>query len=505
MRRKSPLSRGTSRRDRWWGRGWRRLHRFVTGLSLPGIVIGTLAFAASTQPSLVPRGWIYQGAVSGLSLLVGYTAGVIARWLLRVLGLPRMLPASWHPRARQIVEGVFVVIAIVSLTGGAAAQRRLAELWGLEPTHQVHLVTSLLLALVLFLLLLLIGRGLRAGIAALARVLGRWVPRPVSAVVSFVAIVTVAVVVVSGTFNELVLDRITASFLTRDVQSRSGVAQPSVPERSGSPDSLQRWEELGYEGRTFAAGGPTREEIEAFTGRPALEPIRVYGGAASVADDLTDVDLDALAQEVVAELDRTGAWDREVVAVVTTTGTGWVDALAVASLEYLHGGDTAVAAMQYSVNPSWVQLVLDLDKPAAAGTALFDAVQTRWSELPEESRPQASRSGSRSAPTGARPRSPPPPTSRPAPPVPCGRAHPASPRCTAPSRRAASRAARRSTPSSRPPQPRRGASGGAPRTAASSTSTTWGRPATRASSTCSTRATASCGGGSTWRGASRTG
>lgn len=35
------------------------------------------------------------------------------------------------------------------------------------------------------------------------------------------------------------------------------------------------------------------------------------------------------------ELDRTGAWDRDVVAVATTTGTGWVDEHAALPLEYL--------------------------------------------------------------------------------------------------------------------------------------------------------------------------
>nr|WP_268921384.1 alpha/beta-hydrolase family protein [Serinibacter arcticus] len=117
-------------------------------------------------------------------------------------------------------------------------------------------------------------------------------------------------------------------------------------------------------------------------------PIRVYAGLAGHDDGLGDVDLDEMAQEVVAELDRTDAWEREVVAVVTTTGTGWVDPLAVQALELVQDGDTAVAAMQYSVNPSWVTLVLDLDQPARAGQALFDAVQSRWAELPEGDRPQ---------------------------------------------------------------------------------------------------------------------
>lgn len=374
--------------DAWWAWLWRALRAFVTSLSLAGMSVGILAFTASTQPSLVPRGWVYQGAISGFCLLFGYAVGVLARWLLRVLGLPRILPAHWRARARWVVLGLFVVVAVIALTNGAATQRRLAQLWGLEPTHSAHLVSTLALALVLFCGLLLLARGLRAGWRALSGLLHRWVPRPVSAVVSFAVIVALIVWIVSGAFNTFVLNGITTSFVARDAETPAGITQPSNPERSGSPESLQAWEDLGFEGRNFAGGGPTRAEIEAFTGRAAMEPIRVYGGAASVTDDLTDVDLDALASAVVAELDRTNAWDREVVAVVTTTGTGWVDPLAAAALEYLHGGDTAIAAMQYSVNPSWVQLLLNLEQPAAAGIALFDAVQARWAELPAESRPQ---------------------------------------------------------------------------------------------------------------------
>ena len=40
------------------------------------------------------------------------------------------------------------------------------------------------------------------------------------------------------------------------------------------------------------------------------------------------------------ELDRTNAWSREVIAVFTTTGTGWVDERAASPLEYMYNGDT---------------------------------------------------------------------------------------------------------------------------------------------------------------------
>ena len=44
------------------------------------------------------------------------------------------------------------------------------------------------------------------------------------------------------------------------------------------------------------------------------------------------------------------------------------------ALEYLHSGDTAIAAMQYSYLPSWVSFVGDRSTPVDAGRALFEAV-----------------------------------------------------------------------------------------------------------------------------------
>ena len=66
----------------------------------------------------------------------------------------------------------------------------------------------------------------------------------------------------------------------------------------------------------------------------------------------------------VQELERTGAFDREVLAVVTVTGTGWVDPTAARSLEYEHHGDTAIVAQQYSYLPSWISFLVDADKAA---------------------------------------------------------------------------------------------------------------------------------------------
>jgi uncharacterized membrane protein len=161
-----------------------------------------------------------------------------------------------------------------------------------------------------------------------------------------------------------------------------GTAKPTSPTRSGSPDSLVPWGTLGREGRNFTGRAPSARSIAAFTGRPALEPIRAYAGLDSATSLTGQVEL------AVRELDRTRAWDRSVLAVFTSTGTGWVDERVAASLEYLHGGDTAEVALQYSYLPSWISFLLDRSKAASAGDALITAVRERWSRLPSGHRPR---------------------------------------------------------------------------------------------------------------------
>ena len=114
--------------------------------------------------------------------------------------------------------------------------------------------------------------------------------------------------------------------------------------------------------------------------RTPLDPIRVYAGLASPsAQERADL--------AVAELERTGAFDRAVVAIVTTTGTGWVNPRAEA-LELMYGGDTAVVATQYSYLPSWLSFLVDRSRSEEAGRLLFDAVHARMDQLSEDTQPR---------------------------------------------------------------------------------------------------------------------
>jgi len=158
--------------------------------------------------------------------------------------------------------------------------------------------------------------------------------------------------------------------------------RPADPVSTGGPQSLVRWEQLGRRGRMFIASGPTEAEIADFLGAPAKRPLRVYVGLGAAPTP------EARAALALEEMKRVGAFDRSLIVIVTPTGTGWVDEAAVDALEYLHRGDTAIVAQQYSYLSSYVSVMLEPGYAQTSAAALFRAVHGYWRTLPRDRRPK---------------------------------------------------------------------------------------------------------------------
>jgi uncharacterized membrane protein len=171
-------------------------------------------------------------------------------------------------------------------------------------------------------------------------------------------------------------------FSVRNGATAEGVEPPTSGLRSGGPGSLVSWESLGRQGRTITGSGPSAAAIAAWSGSAATEPIRAYAGTVSAAE------VEERAELAVEDLARAGGFDRANLLVATTTGSGWLDAGAIDSFEYLTGGDSAMVAMQYSYLPSWLSYLVDQKKAREAGRQLFDAVYDRWSKLAPTERPR---------------------------------------------------------------------------------------------------------------------
>ena len=360
--------------------------RWLARFSGPGLAVGLAFFWLALGPALTPRPALFQGASAGVCAAIGYGLGAAGAALARLTPLAGKVPAVWRRRGWWILAVAGPLVVVGGLIWSANWQHRLRELMGMPQPASVGSVVTLLTALVLFTLLLQAARGLRVTARAAARLIGRWLPRSASLVIAAVVVALVTVLVLNGVAGRVGRATLETTFSALDGQTFEGNEQPAVAQRSGSSASAQAWDTLGREGRRFVSGGPSTEQLRAFDDsigmdREVTEPIRVYAGRTS-ADSL-----DGVAANVVAELDRTDAWDRSVLVVTTTTGTGWVDPSSAAAIELAWGGDTAIAAMQYSYLPSWVSFVGDRSTPTQAGVALFEAVRAAWEAQPADHRP----------------------------------------------------------------------------------------------------------------------
>ena len=113
-----------------------------------------------------------------------------------------------------------------------------------------------------------------------------------------------------------------------------------------------------------------------------LTPLRVYAGLGSAETP------EERAKLAFLELKRIGGFERSVLVVGTPTGTGWLDPGAVDTLEFLHGGDTAIVSMQYSYLASFLAIMVEPDRSRDAATALFDEIYGHWKTLTKDQRPK---------------------------------------------------------------------------------------------------------------------
>ncbi len=355
-------------------------------LGFGGTLLATLFACASLTPSLLPRTWLYQGVMGAVTGILGYAAGAGLGALGRAV-IPYRPPERWRRIAWQVLLGVCAGLIVVSLSYSLDWQRDLRALMGMDTEIAWFPPLILGVTLSLFAAALLTARLVRLGGRRLNAWLDRYVPVYVGHAIGVLVIgLLVAVVANDVLFNGFVARMSDISSVANE-GTHPGVRRPVSAYVSGGPGSLVTWESLGREGRRFTGTAATPARLTAFSGRPATEPIRVYIGLDSTTSPRSQAAL------AVRELERTGAFDRPVLAVLGTTGTGWVDPRIADTLEYLYDGRSAMVALQYSYLPSWVSFLVDRDKAAASGRALFEAVRERWARLPAGSRPKLVLSG----------------------------------------------------------------------------------------------------------------
>jgi uncharacterized membrane protein len=349
-------------------------------LSWAGVVGALIGFVFALTPSLLPRPGLYLGLIGGIGAVTGYGIGVFVRWLAHKVHVPS--PSEHHKQVawRSLIWATPVII-VAALVAAGIWQWQTDALVG-EDRSSVGAFVAAVVAFVVFFGILYVARGVRWCYRKLDHLLARFLPSWLAAVIGVIVVVLLGYWLAAGLlFNGFVklADNIYAG---TNAKTAEGVTQPQTPERSGSPASLAAWETLGVQGRTFVGTGPTPAQLESFSGQPALQPIRVYVGLDTAPTAQQRANL------AVQELVRTGAFDRKVLVVAGATGTGWLEPEAVDSIEYMWNGDTAIATIQYSYLPSWISFLVDKERAADAGKAMFDAVRAKWLTLPADQRPK---------------------------------------------------------------------------------------------------------------------
>jgi uncharacterized membrane protein len=354
---------------------------FDRPVSRAGLSSAALFFALSLLPSLLPRTAIMQGIVSGITVALGYGVGTTLRWLAAYLGFRAL-----RGRAQAVLVGGWSVVLTVTLGWSVwrhvGWQNEVRALFGMDPSAPTVWFVIIPVTLLVAAILLVLARAVRKLFRSISRRLEGRLPRRVAVLLGGVA----SVVLLSMLWNGILVDGFFAlanrTFAPIDTATDEGVARTASAARSGGPGSLVDWDTLGRKGRTFVATGPTVDELEAYHEREAREPIRVYAGLRSATTPSRRADL------VLEELKRAGGFDRQVLVVATTTGTGYLEPNAMDSLEYIHNGDTAIAGVQYSYLPSWISLLADQDEVRQTSRAVFATVHAYWSTLPEDDRPR---------------------------------------------------------------------------------------------------------------------
>lgn len=345
------------------------------------LLVGLLLATASLTPSLIPRDWVMQGALAGVSMAAGYLATQFLLAIWRTLEIP-VLRQRWATIAHAIIAVPVLVLLVRCVALTTEWQNSIRLRMGMVPLEAANTTKMLLLAAVIFLALFLLGKAIQALFDLLRGRLARHIPATSANVLGLLLAVLIVVTLTRDGVVNWAMRIADSSYVAAQHLTDPNLAPPVQDWRSGGPGSLVDWALMGAPGREFVLNGPRAAAISGFSGRTAREPLRIYVGLAQ------DKDADARARIALDEMLRVGAFDRKILVVASPTGTGWMDPASYDALEYMHDGDVATVAVQYSYLQSPLALIFETDSGLDQATALMRAVYDHWLDLPPADRPR---------------------------------------------------------------------------------------------------------------------
>ncbi len=353
----------------------------ISGLRVLPLLFGLLLFAASLTPSLIPREWWVQGILGGLVMALGYLIGRVVMGIWWALELPTLKGRAGFIFNAALALPVLIVL-IFCLEEANDWQNSIRSRMGMDLVDSNHTVQMVLVTVAVFGILFLIGFLMRVAFNTLQRRLYTFMPARTANIAGLLLMMFFVLIVT----RDGILDRAIAN-LDESVTIAQDLfdTAPPAPTHAGivgGQGSLIDWDAMGQPGRNYVTMGPSAAAIARFTGREALQPIRVYAGLAQAETPKERADV------ALAELQRLGGFDRKVLIIALPTGTGWLDPGAVDTVEYMHGGDIATIAVQYSYLQSPLALILESRSGLDQAVALISKVHSYWKTLTKESRPK---------------------------------------------------------------------------------------------------------------------
>lgn len=367
----------------WGGRAW---HNGAMAVSFLGVIAALAMYAVSVAPSLMARSWAWHAVASGVLVSCGYVAGVVIQNVgARVIAMTGLTIHASEPVEigfRACVAALFAIwwlYAVIQSYRRARVAARLVNMPG--ETLGEYLLGTAGTTVIAWCLIAIVAGMNRVG-RMLIGALGGYMPHPAAVVVGVVILAAIVFFLTSNVILRGGIGFFRHRAEQMNMRTARGIFKPFVPERSASPASPVTWASVGGQGRVFLGRGPSRLDIAQVCGGEAMEPIRVYSGMPTGG-----AGIEQAAATVVAELRRTGAFDRAVILIAASTGSGWVDEWQVQPLEFLTRGNCATASLQYSYVPSALNWLTGLEPAQEASAALFRAVRAELDTMDEADRP----------------------------------------------------------------------------------------------------------------------
>ena len=355
-------------------------------VSFLGVIAALAMYAVSVAPSLMARSWAWHAVASGVLVSCGYVAGVVIQNVgARVIAMTGLTIRASEPVEigfRACVAALFAIwwlYAVIQSYRRARVAARLVNMPG--ETFGEYLLGTAGTTVIAWCLIAIVAGMNRVG-RMLIGGLGGYMPHPAAVVVGVAILAAIVFFLTSNVILRGGIGFFRHRAEQMNMRTARGIFKPFVPERSASPASPVTWASVGGQGRVFLGRGPSRLDIAQVCGGEAMEPIRVYSGMPTGG-----AGIEQAAATVVAELRRTGAFDRAVILIAASTGSGWVDEWQVQPLEFLTRGNCATASLQYSYVPSALNWLTGLEPAQEASAALFRAVRAELDTMDEADRP----------------------------------------------------------------------------------------------------------------------